>query len=302
MPPSVSVVITTYNRSRLLPRAVESAQSAGTDLEVLVVDDCSSDDTAEVCAQIPGIRYVRLSVNGGLANARNVGIAESSSEFVAFLDDDDLRLPGSLDKQLRAITADERIALCYGQALIGDARRQLPTGEIYPRECPQGDIYWELLEDNFIPMPAVLARKSSLLKEGCFNTDLSIIADWDMWLRLSENFLVAAVEAPIAIYRKAVAESGQMCSNSAALCKEAVRVQQMALERPRARMSAPTKRRYVRRKFRDRLYEILMAEAINSIHKGNAESARANIRDAFRFRPFRTIASGRLLWLLSGLR
>ena len=164
MPPSISVVITTHNRSHLLPRAIESAQNAGTDLEVIVVDDCSSDDTPEVCAQIPGIHYVRLRANRGLANARNVGIAESSSEFVTFLDDDDLRLPGSLEKQLRAISADEGIALCYGQALIGDARRQLPTGEIYPLECPQGDIFWDLLANNFIPVPSVLARKSSLLK------------------------------------------------------------------------------------------------------------------------------------------
>ena len=301
-PPRISVVITTYNRSQLLPRAIESAQNAGTDLEVIVVDDCSSDDTPEVCAQIPGIRYVRLSANRGLANARNVGIAESSSEFITFLDDDDLRLPGSLDKQLRAITADERIALCYGQALIGDARRQLPTGELYPLECPQGDIFWDLLEHNFIPMPAVLARKSSLLKEGCFNTELDLIEDWDMWLRLTERYLVASLAEPVAIYRKAVAESGQMCSNSAALCKQALRVQQMALDRPRARASASTKRRYVRRKFRDRAFEILMTEATNSIHEGNAKSARANILDAFRFRPFRTVVSGRLLWLLGGLR
>jgi glycosyltransferase involved in cell wall biosynthesis len=299
---AVSVVITTYNRSRLLPRAIESAQSAGTDLEVIVVDDCSSDDTPEVCAQIAGIRYVRLSANRGLANARNVGIAESAAEFIAFLDDDDLRLPGSLDKQLSAIVAGEQIALCYGQALIGDARRQLPTGEVYPLDCPQGDIFWDLLEHNFIPMPAVLARKSSLIETGCFNTDLKLIEDWDMWLRLSERFLVAAVEEPVAIYRKAAAESGQMCSNSAALCKQALRVQQMALDRPRARGSAFTKRRYVRRKFRDRVYEILMAEATNSIHEGNGESARANILDAFRFRPFRTVVSGRLLWLLSGVR
>ncbi len=302
MPPSVTVVITTHNRSQLLPRAIESAQNAGTDLEVIVVDDCSSDDTPEVCAQIPGIRYVRLSANRGLANARNVGIAESSSEFITFLDDDDLRLPGSLDKQLRAISDDERIALCYGQTLIGDARRQLPTGEIYPLECPQGDVFWDLLENNFIPVPTVLARKSSLLKEGCFNTNLDLIEDWDMWLRLSERYLVAVVAEPVAIYRKAVAESGQMCSNSAALCKQALRVQQMALDRPRARAAASTKRRYVRRKFRDRAYEILMTEATNSIHEGNAKSARANILDAFRFRPFRTVVSGRVLWLLGGLR
>ena len=302
VPSSVSVVITTYNRSRLLPRAIESAQNAGTDLEVIVVDDCSSDDTPEVCAQMPGIRYVRLTANRGLANARNVGIAESSSEFISFLDDDDLRLPGSLDKQLRAISADEHIALCYGQALIGDAHRQLPTGEIYPLKCPQGDIFWDLLEDNFIPMPAVLVRKSSLIKEGCFNTNLDLIEDWDMWLRLSETYLVASVAEPVAIYRKADVGSGQMCSNSAVLCKQALRVQQMALDRPRARASASTKRRYVRRKFRDRAYEILMTEATNSIHEGNAKSARANILDAFRFRPLRTVVSGRVLWLLGGLR
>jgi hypothetical protein len=63
VPPSVSVVITSYNRSHLLPRAIESAQCAGKNLEVIVVDDCSSDDTPEVCAQIPDIRYVRLSAN-----------------------------------------------------------------------------------------------------------------------------------------------------------------------------------------------------------------------------------------------
>ena len=300
--PNITVVITTYNRSSLLPRAIKSAQSAGSDLEVIVVDDCSSDNTHEVCAEISGIRYVRLSANGGLANARNVGIAESSSEFVAFLDDDDLRLPGSLDKQLQAITADDRNALCYGQALIGDARRQLPTGEIYPTKCPTGDIFWELLEDNFIPMPTVLTRKSSLLAAGCFNTSMSLIEDWDMWLRLSERFLIAAVEEPVAIHRKAVAESGQMSSSPAELCKQALRVQQMALDRPRARAAGGAKRRHVKRKFRNRAYEILMTEATNLIHHGDAGLARANIRDAFRYRPLRTIASGRLLWLLSGLR
>ena len=295
----ISVVIPTYNRARLLPRAIESARNAGSDVEVIVVDDCSTDDTPEVCASISGIRYVRMQTNGGLANARNAGIAESSCEFVAFLDDDDLRLPGSLDKQLHALTNDDRIAFCYGQALIGDARRQLPTGEIYPLRCPHGDIFWDLLEDNFIPMPSVLARKSSLVSEGGFNTALKLIEDWDMWLRLSERHLVAAVEEPVAIHRKAVAESGQMCSNAAEICKQALRVQQMALGRPRARSSESAKRRRVQKKFRDRAYQILMTEATNSIHEGKPQSARSNILDAFRFRPFRTVASGRLFWLLS---
>ena len=297
--PSVSVVITTYNRARLLPRAIESAQNAGSDLEVIVIDDCSTDETPEVCAKMRGIRYVRLNTNQGLASARNAGIAESRSEFIAFLDDDDLRLPGSIDKQLQTLAADDRIALCYGQALIGDAQRQLPTGEIYPLDCPQGDIFWDLLEENFIPMPTVLARKSSLCSEGGFNTTLTLIEDWDMWLRLSERFSVAALVEPLAIYRKAVAESGQMCSSGAALCKQAVRVQEMALNRPRAQSSTAIKRRHAQRKFRHRAHHILMTEAANLIHEGNAASARANLKDAFRLRPFRTVVSGPLLWLLA---
>ena len=300
--PGTSIVITTYNRARLLPRAIESAQNAGSDLEIIVVDDCSSDETADVCSKISDIRYVRLSRNQGLAAARNAGIAESSSEFIAFLDDDDLRVPGSLDKQLSAIVADDRIGFCYGQALIGDAQRQLPTGEIYPLDCPHGDIFWDLLENNFIPMPAVVARKSSLLSEGCFNPKLTLVEDWDMWLRLSERFLVAAVAEPMAIYRKAAGRSGQMCSDSAALCKQAVRVQQMALDRPRARSSAAARRRQAQRKFGDRVYEILMTEASNLINEGNTTSAKANIKDAFRLRPFRTVVSGRFLWLLTPIK
>ena len=296
--PQVSVVITTYNRAALLPHAIESAKNAASDVEVIVVDDCSTDDTPEVCANIDGIRYVRLNANGGLANARNTGIAESSSDFIAFLDDDDLRLPGSLDYQLRAITVDESLALCYGQALIGDARRQLPTGELYPLNCPQGDIFWELLEDNFIPMPSVLLRKSSLLAAGGFNTNFDLSADWDMWLRLSERSRVTAVAQPVAIYRKANAGSQQMCSNSPALCKQSLQVQQSALNRPRARAGTSKQRRDAQRKFRHRVYDILMTEATNSIHEGNPGTARANMWDAFRYCPFKTIATGRLFWLL----
>ena len=299
--PRASIVITTYNRSALLQRAIDSARNAGSQVELIVVDDCSTDDTPEICAQIDDIRYLRLKTNQGLSNARNVGIAESSSEFISFLDDDDLRLPGSLDKQLSIFESDSEIALCYGQALIADARAQLPTGELYPPNCPQGDIFWDLLEHNLIPVPTALARKSSLLAVGGFNTALKATEDWDMWLRLSERFSIAAVAEPIAIYRKATAESGQMCSNSGLLCRQGLLVQQMALDRPRARASARKRRRHVRRQFRDRAYAVLMTEAMNALHEGKPGSARANFFDAFRFNPLRTVGNG-LQWLLLGPR
>lgn len=295
---NITIVITTYNRARFLQRAIESALQAASRVEVIVVDDCSSDDTPALCADRTDIRYVRLNANRGLANARNAGVAECTSEFIAFLDDDDLRLPNSIDKQLEKLVADERVALCYGQALIADPRRQLPTGEIYPSECPQGDVFWELLEDNFIPMPSVVVRKSSLVEAGGFNTELALIEDWDMWLRLSERFLVAAVEEPVAIHRKANAVSDQMCSNSAAICKQAMRVQQMALERTRAQAASGSRRRRASSKLRDRAYQMMLTEAATFIQEGDRRSAREKLLFAFHLRPFRTMASGRWPWLL----
>ena len=91
--PSVSIIIATCNRPQFLPGAVASARAAGTDVEIIVVDDASQDETAAVCAQLPGINYIRLERNQGVAGARNLGILASTAEFVAFLDDDDLRYP-----------------------------------------------------------------------------------------------------------------------------------------------------------------------------------------------------------------
>src|SRR6185369_16143661 len=117
MMPRVSVIIPTHNRAAFLPAAVDSARHAGSDLEVIVVDDDSTDETSEICQTLPEIRYIRLPRNVGLAGARNAGILASSAEFVAFLDDDDIRLPDSLDSQLRALDASPRAAFCYGRVL-----------------------------------------------------------------------------------------------------------------------------------------------------------------------------------------
>src|SRR5690242_4731811 len=279
--PAATVVITTYNRSHLLLRAIESAQSAGSNLEVIVVDDASTDDTREVCSRLSNIKYLRLEQNAGLANARNVGIAASSCDFISFLDDDDLRLPGSIDKQLEALDTYGDSAFCYGQALLADADRQLPTGQIYPNDCPQGDIFWELLESNFIPVLSVVARKSSLVGAGGFDTQLKLIEDWDLWLRISEDARVIALKEPVVIHRKAVAKSGQMCSNSIELCQYSIQVQNMALSRKRAQAGTNAQRRKVRQNLLNRSFELLITEATQAIHQRDTASARAKLREAF---------------------
>src|SRR3989442_5787092 len=124
----VSLIIPTFNRPHLLPRAVESAQRAGRDVEVIVVDDASTDCTAEVCAALPNIRYVRLDRNQGVAGARNVGLLPSTGDFIAFLDDDDLRLAGSLDHQVSLLAAHPEAGVGCGGGVVPRHGRGSPRG------------------------------------------------------------------------------------------------------------------------------------------------------------------------------
>jgi cellulose synthase/poly-beta-1,6-N-acetylglucosamine synthase-like glycosyltransferase len=297
--PRVSVIIPTYNRAALLPRAVESALAAGDDLEVIVVDDASDDETPRVCASLPGIRYLRLDQNAGVARARNAGVLESRAEFITTLGDDDLRLPGSLDAQLRLLEESPEVAFCYGRVLVGDARRILPTGEVVPARCPVGDIFWELLEQNFVPDLSVVARKVKLVEVGLFKPELNGIEDWDMWLRLSERWHVAAVAEPVAVYRRANAGSGQICSDSIGMYRQMLRVQKMALRFSRARAATRAARRHARRRLLDLAYEAMIYEAEQARAEGDSVSARVKLREAFRLQPLRAASGDHLLRLLA---
>lgn len=300
--PKLSVIIPTHNRAALLPRTVESVWRAGTNLEVIVVDDASSDDTPRVCGQLKGIRYVRLQRQTGAAGARNAGIMESRAEYLAFVDDDDLRLPGSLDVQLTALEAKPHVALVYGRVLIGDAQNCLPTGESYPVSCPTGDVFWSLLASNFIPMLSVVVRKQHLIEAGLFDASLSHVMDWDMWLRVSERFSVTAVEEPVAIYRKWNISSNQLSSNRAHSYHGAALVQERALLLPRAMSAPPARRRQVRRHFLNRISDALIYEAVVALEEGHARSAWAYVTTALRLRPLCVVRPGWYRSFVAGVR
>lgn len=269
-------------------------------MEVIVVDDASTDETPRVCADIEGIRYFRLEENVGSARARNRGVLESRAEFVNALGDDDLRLPGSLDAQVRLLEASPQAVFCYGRALLAEGPRQSLTGEVVPARCLAGDVFWELLEQNFVPDLSVVARKEKLIECGLFNPDRSGVEDWDMWLRLAEKWPVVAVEAPVAIYRRARAGSGQMCSNTVETYRRMMQVQKQTLSLPRARIAPYAKRYRARRRLVDLAYQAMVYEAQQGVMEDNRELARQKLREAFRLRPFRA-ATGPTVWrLLAG--
>src|SRR5215470_19153399 len=149
---TVSVIIPTHDRPELLPRAVDTAREAGTDVEIIVVDDTSTDATARVCRDLPGIKYVRAERKQGVAGARNIGVFVSTSEFIAFLDDDDLRLLGSLDLQVSALQANPEVGFVCGAMIMADQNYQ-PTGEVIRPSHAGGDAFWELLELDCPVMP-----------------------------------------------------------------------------------------------------------------------------------------------------
>jgi len=210
--PRASIIITTHERPDKLRRAVESAFAAGREAEVIVVDDASSDKTADVCSSIDGIKYVRVERNQGVAGARNVGLIASRGQFITFLDDDDLRLPHSLDAQIEALGKCPEAMLCYAPAVPQDAGGQ--EHPPFPDVLAQGDIFWQLLRHNFIPCGSVVFRRDCLAPVGLLDDSLTRIDDWDLWLRITERFPAIALETPVLVWRQPSLRSMQGSSDT----------------------------------------------------------------------------------------
>lgn len=283
--PRVSIIITTHERPRLLPRAIESARRAGRDLEVVVVDDASRDETSEICRSLPDIRYVRLDSNRGVAGARNAGLEASTGEFVSFLDDDDERLPGSLDQQVLRLDASPRAGLIYGQARLVD-ERGAKLG-VYPQSCPEGDVFWELLEQNFIPSGSAVFRRSCLERIGLLEEAVPGIDDWDFWIRVAERFEVLAVEQPVFKWRRSSPGSGQGSSRAARMIRMSVqqfRTRWMSLER--AASATKAERRRAWRAFSGGRARHLVWETGRALAVGRAGQAVENLSTAVRLLPF----------------
>jgi glycosyltransferase involved in cell wall biosynthesis len=288
----VSIIIPTHNRAPLLRRAIESAKLAGSDLEIIVVDDASTDETASMCEELAGVILVRLDRNVGQAAARNVGILRSTGEFLAFLDDDDLRIAGSVDKQVELLTQDERLALVYGPTYVGHTEWCVPTGEIRPPECPAGDIFWDLLKGNFIYTPSVLVRRQHLQTVGMFDPKATGTEDWDLWIRLAEMHAVGVLDEPVAIYREYTASSGQTSSNRPKMCRSSAYTLLKALESPRAQKVAAAERRRIQSDYLNVLWHNLTVEGRYALSKNHFRYAVHNYVTAVRLNPRRACRLG----------
>jgi hypothetical protein len=187
--PLVSVVIPTFNSAGTIVRAIESAVGQTYErLEIIVVDDCSTDETASIVEKYApqGVRLVKLNGHLGASGARNAGIAEAKGELIAFLDSDDEWLSSKIEKQVALIVTDPDLSfVSCGSNLISPAGSDL--GDTYRGHPPvAGESAWKaLLAVNFVATPTVLVWRRHVVALSGFDPSLKIGEDQDMWIRLA---------------------------------------------------------------------------------------------------------------------
>ncbi len=195
----VSVVIPSYNCASFLGDAVNSALAqTHRDVEVLVIDDGSTDGTEAVLASFGDrVRLFRQD-RAGPSAARNRGVLHARGRYVAFLDADDLWLPHKLARQVEHMTRHPDVALVYADYTRGadPAVPSEPRLRHY-RHRATGDVFHNLLRENFIHTSSVLVRREALAQAGLFDPSLRGSEDLDLWLRVARWGRVGCVEEPL---------------------------------------------------------------------------------------------------------
>lgn len=185
----ISVIIPTYNRAHILERAVRSVLAQeGEALEVIVVDDGSTDDTQQVLAAMddPRIRYERLPGQSGACAARNRGIELAQGEYIAFQDSDDEWLPGKLTRQRQQLeeTGADVVFCAFERYNVQGERTQ-----VFPHEWIEPDrvTYEQLLFENLCSTQTIMGRRACF-EEVRFDPTFPRLQDWEMMLRMVKRF------------------------------------------------------------------------------------------------------------------
>ncbi len=197
--PQVTVVIPTFDRAAVLPRAVDSALAQrGADFRILIADDGSTDGTAEALeryAADPRVRVLRLP-HGGVCRARNAAVAESRSPLIAFLDSDDEWLPGKLAAQVKLLE-ETGLAICQTEEIwIRNGVRVNPPAH-YVKQA--GDIYAASLRHCMVTPSSVLMTRALFEEAGGFNPEFPACEDFEMWLRITWRRQVGLIPKPMMV-------------------------------------------------------------------------------------------------------
>ena len=194
----ISVIIPTYNRGNLIKRAINSIlNQTYQNIEIIVVDDCSNDNTEEVVKGINSskIKYIKHEKNYGACRARNTGIENASGDYIAFLDSDDEWLSDKLEKQLKFMNdKDADIVICnfyYDKHGKKTLKIDKDHSEVIRKE--------EILASNWVTTGSILVKKEVIMDINGFDESLARYQDWDLILRIMDKYTVYLLNEPLLI-------------------------------------------------------------------------------------------------------
>ena len=211
-PSKVSVVLPANNRAAIIKESIDSVlRQTWEDFELIVVDDCSTDDTYAVVEAMedPRIKLMKAPQNGGPSAARNIGIKAAEGEWIAFQDSDDEWLPMKLERQMARVQNSEAgcVAVYCGMAVEGsvfetkDKRSELRYIPPSTVDVVEGELAATLWKHSIISTQMLVAKRDALLDVGGFDENLQALVDWDLCLRLAEIGTFGFVDQVLVIQR-----------------------------------------------------------------------------------------------------
>lgn len=233
-----TVIMPCYNHGRFVKESVESILiQTVSDLELIVVDDNSTDDSVSVLREL-ALKDARLKLivhekNFGASRSRNDGLRAATGHFVGFCDADDLWKPDKLEMQLKMLVDNPSYDVTYCDSEIIDQTGKL-TGKLFseefpPPKAPSGNLFEHLSLTNFINMQTVLVRRSALGESIYFDEEIKWVEDWWQWIRLSRKHQFLYVGRPMARYRvhpqsTGITQKPKILRNRWKVCKRNIRL------------------------------------------------------------------------------
>lgn len=207
MPPYLSVIIPTYNGEKFVAATLESVREQyDRELEVIVVDDGSSDCTLDIVLDLAKTMPIRLLTPGRIGNwtaISNLGLREANTEWACFLHQDDLWLPGRITRLRTEIKRAEGALILHNARFVGPEGQNLGrwTCPLAEGIVPSNHFVEHLLIQNFIAMPSPIFRRTAAIESGGLDETLWFSADWDLWLRLGALGPVRFINETLAAFR-----------------------------------------------------------------------------------------------------
>ena len=201
----VSVVMPCYNAQGTLKETLDSALAQSVqDFCIIAVNDGSQDQTGDILADYaqrhPEKMQIVSQVNQGQTVAKNVAIRAGQSEYIAFLDSDDLWDAEKLQKQVAVLDEHPDVGLCYTAAKQVNMRGD-QVGRIGVRAAIQGRCHDELIKGNQIVASSVMVRRSAVVQAGLYDETFRACENWDLWIRIAREWKIAYIDEPLTSYR-----------------------------------------------------------------------------------------------------